>query len=206
MPTLCKTFLPLILTIPTETSFEPCVCISSNGLIIVIHSYVAGFLANSTHWEESPFVRTVGAIWKTTKCFLWWSSGEMLPHLFGERRYVLDSHRWEGKHHKGVRENESQVIIWYTKIRFWVFLFCCCSVALLLFYFICDTNPLIPKSDLHLTCPHKIPPESHLRVTRIKQITTNWRSSWMLNKFSLSASWEMSRGQYGEYAYWCKGV
>lgn len=144
MPTLCKTFLPLILTIPTETSFEPCVCISSNGLIIVIHSYVAGFLANSTHWEESPFVRTVGAIWKTTKCFLWWSSGEMLPHLFGERRYVLDSHRWEGKHHKGVRENESQVLIWYTKIRFWVFLFCCCSVALYSFILFV-TNPWSPR-------------------------------------------------------------
>ena len=31
-------------------------------------------------------------------------------------------------------------------------------------------------------------------------------SSWLLNKFSLSARQEMYMEQYGEYAYWCSGV
>ena len=31
------------------------------------------------------------------------------------------------------------------------------------------------------------PPEWHFKVTRIKEMITNWRSSWLLNKFSLSA-------------------
>ena len=41
---------------------------------------------------------------------------------------------------------------------------------------------------------------------RIKEMITNSRSSWLLNKFSLSAPQEMYREQYGEYAYWCEGV
>ena len=35
---------------------------------------------------------------------------------------------------------------------------------------------------------------------------TTWISSWLLNKFSLSARQEMYMEQYGEYAYWCSGV
>ena len=34
----------------------------------------------------------------------------------------------------------------------------------------------------------------------------NKRSSWLFNKFSLSALKDMYRGQYGEYANWFKGV
>ena len=43
------------------------------------------------------------------------------------------------------------------------------------------------------------------RVTSIfKEMITNCRQSWLLNKFSFLAPWEMYREQYGEYAYWCK--
>ena len=38
------------------------------------------------------------------------------------------------------------------------------------------------------------------------ELITNLRSSWLLNKFSFLALWEMCRKQYGEYAYWYKGV
>ena len=46
-----------------------------------------------------------------------------------------------------------------------------------------------------------ISPES-----RVKEMITNYRSSWLLNKFSLSASLKICRYQYGEYAYWCQVV
>ena len=46
-----------------------------------------------------------------------------------------------------------------------------------------------------------ITPES-----RIREMVTNCRSSWLLNKFSLSAAYKMHREQYGEYAYWCQVV
>ena len=39
-----------------------------------------------------------------------------------------------------------------------------------------------------------------------KEMITNSRSSWLLNKFSLSAPQEMCKKQKGEYAYWCYGV
>ena len=43
------------------------------------------------------------------------------------------------------------------------------------------------------------------RVTSIfKEMIINCRQSWLLNKFSFLAPWEMYREQYGEYAYWCK--
>ena len=41
---------------------------------------------------------------------------------------------------------------------------------------------------------------------RIEEMITNLSSSWLLNKFSLSASLEMYREQYGEYAFRCYGV
>ena len=42
---------------------------------------------------------------------------------------------------------------------------------------------------------------------RIKEMINRYRSSWLLSdKFSLSAPQEVYREQYGEYAYWYKGV
>ena len=35
---------------------------------------------------------------------------------------------------------------------------------------------------------------------------TNKRSSWLFNEFLLLAREEMCAEQYGEYAYWCKGL
>ena len=42
-----------------------------------------------------------------------------------------------------------------------------------------------------------------MKVMRIKEMITDYRSSWLLDKFSLSAPKEMHKEQYGEYAYWC---
>ena len=64
-------------------------------------------------------------------------------------------------------------------------------------------NPLTPKSDQLMISPNNITLESNIKVTRIKEMITNWKSSWFLNKFSLLAPQEMYREQYGEYAYWC---
>ena len=63
-------------------------------------------------------------------------------------------------------------------------------------------NPLIPKSDWHLISPFKIIHESNIKVMRIKEMIINWRTSWLLNKFSLPTHWEMYRELYGEHAYW----
>ena len=48
-------------------------------------------------------------------------------------------------------------------------------------------NPFTLKSDKHLISPYNITPESHIKVMRIKEMITIKRSSWLLNKFSLSA-------------------
>ena len=66
-----------------------------------------------------------------------------------------------------------------------------------------EFNPLAPTSDKHLNSPYIITPESNMKVTRIEEVITNLRNSWLLNKFSLSASLEMYGEQYREYAYWC---
>ena len=66
-------------------------------------------------------------------------------------------------------------------------------------------NTLIPESDQHLISPFNITPESHIKVMRIKEMIINWRTSWLLNKFSLLAHKEIYREQYGEYAFWYKG-
>ena len=55
-------------------------------------------------------------------------------------------------------------------------------------YYSSSLNPLTPKSDSHLVSPYNITPKSHIKVTRIKEIIANLRSSRLLNKFSLSAS------------------
>ena len=67
-------------------------------------------------------------------------------------------------------------------------------------------DPLYPSthkkwlaSNFSLQCH----PESNINVTRIKEIITNKRSYWLLNKFSHPAPLEMNREQYGNYAYWC---
>ena len=48
-------------------------------------------------------------------------------------------------------------------------------------------KPLIPESDQHLISPFNITPESNIKVVRIWEMIINWRTSWLLNKFSLSA-------------------
>ena len=48
-------------------------------------------------------------------------------------------------------------------------------------------NPLIPERDKYLISPNNITSESHIEVTRIKEMITNLRSSWLLNKFSFPA-------------------
>ena len=40
----------------------------------------------------------------------------------------------------------------------------------------------------------------------VKEIVAKEGTLWLANKFSLSASMEMSKEQKGEYAYWCYGV
>ena len=67
-------------------------------------------------------------------------------------------------------------------------------------------NTLIPESDKHLISPFNITPESHIKVMRIKEMIINWRTSWLLNKFSLPAHKEIYREQFGEYAFWYWGV
>ena len=47
--------------------------------------------------------------------------------------------------------------------------------------------PLTLKSDQLLISPYNITPESNIKVTRIKEMITNLKSSWFFNKFSLSA-------------------
>ena len=61
-------------------------------------------------------------------------------------------------------------------------------------------NTFTPKCDQHLISPHEITPKSNIKVTRIKEMITNSRSSWLWDTFSLLAPWKMYREQYGEYA------
>ena len=42
-----------------------------------------------------------------------------------------------------------------------------------------------------------------MKVMKIEKMINNESSSWLLNKFSFSASLEIYGEQYGEYAYWC---
>ena len=57
----------------------------------------------------------------------------------------------------------------------------------------------------HLISLYNISPKFYIKVTRMKEMITNWRSSWFWNKFSWSEPYmlEIYRGQYGEYALWC---
>ena len=52
-------------------------------------------------------------------------------------------------------------------------------------------NPLTPESDWHIISPHRIPLESNIEATRIKEmITINQRRSLLLNKFSMTVLYE----------------
>ena len=62
---------------------------------------------------------------------------------------------------------------------------------------------MISKSDQYLFSSFNITPEWRIEVMRMKKMITKLISSWLLNKFSLSAPLEMYREQYGEYAHWC---
>ena len=55
------------------------------------------------------------------------------------------------------------------------------------YYYLHSINSLNPKSNQHLISPYNITPESHIKVMRIKEMITNQRSFWLVNKFSLSA-------------------
>ena len=63
-------------------------------------------------------------------------------------------------------------------------------------------NPLTLKSDQHLISPYNITSEAYIKVKRMNEMITNYRNSWFLNKFSLTAPKEMYGERYGKYAYW----
>ena len=48
-------------------------------------------------------------------------------------------------------------------------------------------NTLIPECDKHLISPFTLIPESNIKVMRIKEMINNWRTPWLLNRFSLPA-------------------
>ena len=50
-----------------------------------------------------------------------------------------------------------------------------------------SVNPLTPWSDQHLISPYNIIPESLSKVLRIEKTIIKYRSSCLLNKFSLPA-------------------
>ena len=64
-------------------------------------------------------------------------------------------------------------------------------------------NLLTPKSEEHLVSPHNITLESHANVMRIGEMITYQGSSWLLNKFLLSALKEIYWENYREYSSWC---
>ena len=65
------------------------------------------------------------------------------------------------------------------------------------------SNTLIPESEWYLISPFNIIPKSSSKFMKIKEMIINWRTSWLLNKFSSPAHQEMYEEQYREYAYWC---
>lgn len=46
-------------------------------------------------------------------------------------------------------------------------------------------NPITPKSEWHLISPYNIWAESNIMVGRIKEMITNWRSSWLVKQILL---------------------
>ena len=67
-------------------------------------------------------------------------------------------------------------------------------------------SPLIPKSDWLLISHYSITLESNVKVMRIIEIVTNFRSSRLSNNFSISLPLEIWRDQCSEYQYYCLGV
>ena len=67
-------------------------------------------------------------------------------------------------------------------------------------------SPLIPKSDWLLISHYSFTLESNVKVMRIIEIVTNFRSSRLSNNFSLSLPLEIWRDQCSEYQYYCLGV
>ena len=48
---------------------------------------------------------------------------------------------------------------------------------------ISQSESLLEKTNF----PYNVNPESHSKVAKLKEMITNWRSFWVLIKFSLSA-------------------
>ena len=67
-------------------------------------------------------------------------------------------------------------------------------------------DTLIPESDQHQISLFNIIPESNIKVMRIKEMIISRKTSWLLNKFSLPAHYQMYGEQYGESEYRWKGV
>ena len=53
-------------------------------------------------------------------------------------------------------------------------------------------------SDQYLISLYNISAESHINFMRIKEMITNKRSFWSVNKLSWSAPWEMYKEQHEE--------
>ena len=65
---------------------------------------------------------------------------------------------------------------------------------------------LIPWSDWLLISPYITPFESNAKLRRIKEIITDVRIPWLLNKFSLSVLWKCIRSSVEEMNTDVKGV
>ena len=65
---------------------------------------------------------------------------------------------------------------------------------------------LIPWSDSLLISPYITPFESNAKLRRIKEIISDIRIPWLLNKFSLSVLWKCSRSSVEEMNTDVKGV
>ena len=61
-------------------------------------------------------------------------------------------------------------------------------------------NRLIPQSDLQQISPYNITPESHINVTRIREMITK-RLLIGIHILLVSAIGNREREQYGEYSY-----
>ena len=82
--------------------------------------------------------------------------------------------------------NSTNSIVWPAKLfnamitHYWIkFWFWQNYNFMYTFYFVLCTLTL--KNDSHLTSPYNITSESYIKVMRIKEMITNWKSSWLLN-------------------------
>ena len=87
--------------------------------------------------------------------------------------------------------NRSVVSLLWKIERLWHCIIVDCIMPILWFY---ETrvyidfcvNPLTPNGDQRQISPYNITPESHIDVTRIREMTTNKESYRLFNKFSFS--------------------